>query len=833
MSSALAILLFIFATNAVISIAVFVTNPKRSQNQLFLLFSSSLALWVLCVIGIINSRANFMAEIGIRGASIAGASIPVTFYLFCQSISSPELIFRQLCGKSKLILYLSIVVAIMCGTNFFLSDVVMPTEENGLRVPEAAYGQGFIVFMLFFPLVIYRTIYIFYKTLKTSTGTARVEMQFALLGMTSALPIAVIIHLVAIVSGSSQPQQFGPLCIIPMNLVIAYGIATKRILGIETILRRATAYILLVTFLALVYIVSWVAANFFLRDIVTDPSLLAQVAATLIALLSLGPTQHRMHTAANKLLFSRSMDATAALKKASEIFQSVSTIDSLLNQFLELVQDTLQPKEVYLLGMESEVFKQQHSKHKNDILTLSTDSPIAEMLRRTKTTVCSDTLLRIRATAQTRAVETEMEKANLSLAVGLFSKGNLSGMLLMGSKKGSGFYDKNEQDALQILCNQFAVALENAQLYTEVQDSKIRNEIMLDQLVSGVIVANPERKISLFNHEAQRITGIEDSAAVGKGISDLPSAICLALETTLKNKTGKRNVEARLYEQDETRKSLHIRMGTTYLPGHDQKPMGALLVFTDMTELKSLEEQVRRSDQLSSVGTLAAGMAHEIKNPLVTIKTFTQLLPERYEDADFRKDFSSLVADEVARIDGIVNELLSFSKPTRPHLIPMNLHNVIGQILKLTNEQMAQKNIVVNDVRNASKNRILGDAKLLSQAIINLTLNAVEAIGKDGTITVGTMNSTYRFANGDGPDQSAIKECIRIQISDSGQGIAPDHIKKIFDPFFTRKSEGTGMGLSVAHGIIQDHHAVIDVESETGKGSTFYIYIPVIEEEVA
>ncbi|HSR87788.1 MAG TPA: ATP-binding protein, partial [Pontiella sp.] len=223
----------------------------------------------------------------------------------------------------------------------------------------------------------------------------------------------------------------------------------------------------------------------------------------------------------------------------------------------------------------------------------------------------------------------------------------------------------------------------------------------------------------------------------------------------------------------------------------------------------------------------------EIKNPLVTIKTFTQLLPERYADDDFRQDFSSLVAHEVSRIDGIVNELLSFSKPTKPHLIPMNLHDVIGQILKLTHEQMVQNDIKVIDGRNALNPRILGDSKLLSQALINLTLNAVEAIGKDGTITIGTTNARYRFANSDGPDQSAIKECIRIQISDSGQGIEPDHLKKIFDPFFTRKSEGTGMGLSVAHGIIQEHHAVIDVESETGKGTTFYIYVPILEEEVA
>jgi two-component system sensor histidine kinase HydH len=273
-------------------------------------------------------------------------------------------------------------------------------------------------------------------------------------------------------------------------------------------------------------------------------------------------------------------------------------------------------------------------------------------------------------------------------------------------------------------------------------------------------------------------------------------------------------------------------MGSAYLLGHDQKPMGALLVFTDMTELKTLEEQVRRSDQLSSVGTLAAGMAHEIKNPLVTIKTFTQLLPERYTDADFRNEFASLVADEVSRIDSIVNQLLSFSKPSKPHLVSMPLRATIEKTLKLIHEQLVQKNIKLETRFLADEDLVSGDADLLTQALVNLNLNAIEAIGSDGTITVGTTNVIHHLFNGhDGSDRAAAVPCIRLHISDSGKGIAQDLLKKIFDPFFTSKSEGTGMGLSVAHGIIQEHHGAIEVESVVGAGATFYIYIPLHKEE--
>jgi signal transduction histidine kinase len=226
-------------------------------------------------------------------------------------------------------------------------------------------------------------------------------------------------------------------------------------------------------------------------------------------------------------------------------------------------------------------------------------------------------------------------------------------------------------------------------------------------------------------------------------------------------------------------------------------------------------------------------MAHEIKNPLVTIKTFTQLLPERYGDADFRQDFSSLVAHEVARIDGIVNHLLNFSKPSQPHLVPMKLHETVEKTLKLIHEQLSQKNITLNDNLKAKHDLISGDADLLTQSLVNFNLNAIEAIESDGAINVTTSNCTYRFARDDDPANAITKSCIRLQISDTGRGITGDQLQKIFDPFFTSKSEGTGMGLSVAHGIIHEHHGAIEVDSKPGKGTTFSIYIPVLEEDAA
>ena len=261
--------------------------------------------------------------------------------------------------------------------------------------------------------------------------------------------------------------------------------------------------------------------------------------------------------------------------------------------------------------------------------------------------------------------------------------------------------------------------------------------------------------------------------------------------------------------------------------------MGVLLVFNDLTTLKKLELQVRRTDRLASLGTLAAGMAHEIKNPLVTIKTFTQLLPERYEDTDFRDTFSSLIGQEVKRIDSIVNQLLRFSRPAKPDLAPLHLHEVLDSSTNLISQQLRQKGIELIRSYEAANDMVQADADQLNQAFINFLLNAIEAMPGRGELFVGTELVPAEPYSLDSWQQDASEGRIRVTIRDTGEGIAPDLLGRIFDPFYTTKSHGTGLGLSVAHGILQEHSGAIDVESEIGRGTSFFISFPLLRKEAA
>jgi two-component system nitrogen regulation sensor histidine kinase GlnL len=461
---------------------------------------------------------------------------------------------------------------------------------------------------------------------------------------------------------------------------------------------------------------------------------------------------------------------------------------------------------------------------------LDIDDPLVRELEVSRDALVAEELSRLRPTPQIKAIAERLGHLESAVAVGIRTPERLEGLLLLGPKLSGHIYSAIEINALPILCDQLAVALENAELYTQTRDDKIYNEVLLDSLTSGVVAVNIDGLITVLNREAQRITGLQARSLLEQPFSQLPAALAEALETTLSTGRIIRDQDALLESDDE--EPVPIRLGSSSFSSHTGALLGVLVVFTDLTTVKKLENQVRRTDRLASIGTLAAGMAHEIKNPLVTVKTFTQLLPERYQDEDFRGTFSTLIGQEVRRIDDIVNQLLEFARPAKPDLAPIGLHTVVGKCLRLLEQQMRQRNLELRKEFTEESDAILGDANLLQQAFVNFLLNAIDSMQEGGALTVSTSHLRFdrraRAKYGEHSDDRRI----RLSIRDTGVGIAPEKLPHIFDPFFTTKSHGTGLGLSVSHGIIQDHGGDIEVESQPGQGTVFHIVFPVRTAEV-
>jgi signal transduction histidine kinase len=266
--------------------------------------------------------------------------------------------------------------------------------------------------------------------------------------------------------------------------------------------------------------------------------------------------------------------------------------------------------------------------------------------------------------------------------------------------------------------------------------------------------------------------------------------------------------------------------------------------FNKMTrDLKDSQEKLIMSEKLASLGTLAAGMAHEIKNPLVSLRTFSQLLMQKWEDQDFRDKFAQIVPSEIERINKIAESLLKFGRPVKPELTQVNLNSLLEEILQLL-EGEARKNNVRFTTKFAELPEITGDASQLNQAFLNIILNAVQAMaetGKGGEVLVKTdVGEVVKL----GPLSKAVTKetgevvweaeeakpqpvpAVFIEITDTGPGIEPDKIKQLFDPFFTTKIKGTGMGLPITLKIIEEHKGSIKVKSEAGRGTTFLVTLP-------
>ncbi len=253
---------------------------------------------------------------------------------------------------------------------------------------------------------------------------------------------------------------------------------------------------------------------------------------------------------------------------------------------------------------------------------------------------------------------------------------------------------------------------------------------------------------------------------------------------------------------------------------------------------EQLRQEVTQSEHMKSIAILASGMAHEIKNPLTPIKTFSEQLPSRLDDKEFLFKFSKIINKEVDRIDSLVQELLSFAKPTPPQLRQVNIHQLIGQTLDLLNNEIIRHKINLN-ISFENKNVLINiDPQQIKQALLNIFLNAIDAMPNGGLLTVKTKvkrpNSidTAEFSSSviANPSSSVIageaKQSLIIEISDTGCGINPKDLPHIFDPFFTKKDHGTGLGLSITHEIIKNHHGKILAESELGKGTGFRIEFP-------
>jgi len=357
--------------------------------------------------------------------------------------------------------------------------------------------------------------------------------------------------------------------------------------------------------------------------------------------------------------------------------------------------------------------------------------------------------------------------------------------------------------------------------------SQISWEQILSSLDDGVVTVDADGKIDFFNEAAQILTEVSSVAAAGQPLEQIfkhePWLVHMVNKTQSPRKEGARG------EGDfVTRWGRKIPVSVTVSPLYDHHGnyQGTILLLRDIKRRKELEEDLKRADRLALTGTLAAGLAHEIRNPLGGIKGAAQLLRRSVDGDSSMRELTDIMIREVDRVNQLMEQLLDLSRPVQLTLAPVNIHEVLEDVLMLEGQTVGGKEIVVKKHFDPSLPPIRGDRAQLTQVFLNLVKNAFQAMDQSGALTVTTRLETDFHIRGEGTGPNRF---IWVDLADQGIGIAEDDLPHIFSPFFTTKTNGTGLGLATCYNIIKEHGGLIRVESAEGKGSTFRVSLVVAD----
>jgi PAS domain S-box-containing protein len=823
-----------------LGLAVYRANSRNHTNQSFLLLSLFISAWLVSVQLAFNSTEAAVAEVWIRNAWATAILMVNGFNLLRLGIICRERGWKEIGRRSAKIAVPSVIAIACCYTPLFLQSAEIRGDSAHEMIPRPVYGPLFPLVGTLLGSVVVILIVLYLRDLGRTAGVQKVEIQFIIAGgIALAILVAPTLFAPTRFVDRTLAMQVAHFRIVVFTLIIAYGIATRKIMDVGFFFRRATSYAVLAAYLLVLYALVWWLVSTAARPVFPGESRsLGHLTAALVVAFAMAPARGISQRFANRLFIgSRGIDFQSTMKEAAAILRSVTTLQDLLDRFAKTIGEAVGTDRVFILLPEKGAYVQHYPAIYPDVKTghlrFNLENPAISNLQVHQEPLVLDELRRIRRTEELEEVAQQMEKMKVAIALGFFSRQNLAGVMLLGSRLSGRIYSAVEQNALQVLCGQLAVAIDNAQLFTEVENARIYNQTLLENLTTGVIAAGADKRITVFNNEAGQIIGINPPDVIDQSLDKLPGGLREVIYETLR--TGERQENGELLVSVGDHNAV-VRASSSIFHGQQGEMLGALVVLTDITALKRLELQIRRSDRLASLGTLSAGMAHEIKNPLVSIKTFAQLLPERYQDSDFRDTFSNLIGHEIDRIDSLVNQLLRFARPAKPVLKPMHVHEVLEKSLQLVGHRLYQKEIKLTRAWQADVDTIRADADQLEQVFLNFFLNAMDAMNRGGELSVVTeIQAASEWVAAIAGSNGGAHEVLRITIRDDGEGIRKEDIPHVFDPFFTTKDYGTGLGLSVVHGIIQEHGGQIEVESELKRGTAFHILLPLVRfvQEVA
>jgi PAS domain S-box-containing protein len=395
----------------------------------------------------------------------------------------------------------------------------------------------------------------------------------------------------------------------------------------------------------------------------------------------------------------------------------------------------------------------------------------------------------------------------------------------LGRTADGDFLSSEDVELLESLASYIGIAIQNARLYASLEEKiseyerlKEFNENIVESINVGILAVDLEDRIDSWNSQMEVMYALPRAEALHQPLADVFPAKLMDAYRLATSESGVHNLyKFRLETRAGEVRTANIAIAP--LVSRDFSIVGRIILVDDITDRTELEVQLSQAEKLSSIGLLAAGVAHEVNTPLAVISSYTQMLTKQARGDDRLTPLLEKITQQTFRASEIVNGLLNFSRTGTSEFRETDLNAIIRDTLTLIEHQFKTSQVKLDAALLPDLPPILGNAGKLQQVFLNLFLNAKDAMAGGGTLRIATEVNGH----------------VSVAISDTGSGISPEHLQRIYDPFFTTKSapkegqrRGTGLGLAVTYGIIQEHAGKIHVESQIGTGTTFYLEFPML-----
>ena len=801
--------------------AVLVRGVHREVNRWFSAYSASLALWGI-LLGILHSLVDPSLKLIVgRGAFAAAALIPVTFFRFAivfpRPTPSPSDAFQQ---------------AVTFGGLFISGLAFSPWMVEAVQVQAGVlttrYGPLHGLFAVYFVACYGWALVHLGRKLRLAKGFPRAQLQYLFLGTGVGCLGAVTTNLVIpVVFGTSRFSLYGPYFTLILVAFTAHTIIRHRLMDIRVAISRSAAYAAAWVLAAGILVIGAVAFGEVAVGYTLRPA--ADVLLGLVAALGFLLVAPYTRELADRYLYRPAYDARQLVREVGRLMATLADPERVTHGMADLLSRALQVESLAIVVRDREraTFRAGFTRHVEPGFAwpdqpVTTSSPVVQELYEIGGPLMADELAHRAPSPSVAAVTAELRAWAADLAVPVRREGELIAIVLAGPKLSGDPYFDDDVELMETLAAQLAIGLKNGQLYQEIVSIKEYNERILARMDSGVVAVRDDGTVTTFNPAAARVTGLGASVVLGQSLHGLDPALQTILRGSL---AGQSDAETEITIGHPDGRTVPLLTHTSALHDASGHVRGAIAVFNDHSRIKALEEDKRRADRLAAMGALATGIAHEIRNPLVAIKTFAELLPDRADDQEFKSTFAKVASKEVHRIEELLGRLRALAVPALTTLQPLDLSAPISDTLDLVRGEADRRHVRVVAEIEPELPAVLGEADQLKQLFLNLLLNAFDAMADGGTVSVSVRADRPRR----GARTVRPGGLVTVRVTDTGPGIPREDLPRIFEPFFTTKTQGTGLGLAICRGIADGHRARLWAEAgPAGVGTAFVVQFPAL-----